>query len=205
MRIQRLLENDEEPTLFFSVSIIAILIFLSFFFSFFSKSLKTEDRILAGGVATFFTESFIIYFSFTKYPEYFRKIFCRYKLFFLGLKYYLMLIPVIMLGGIVSYTFFEKLHLKFEFQKIISFYIHTKSIKLIIFLFFLSCFIAPFTEEFIFRGLLYKALKRESSFIVAVILNSLIFALFHNELFNFIGIFMLGVALSIIFEKHKSI
>jgi len=205
MRKQRLSENNREPDLFFSIFCISILLFFSILSSFFLKGLKAEEQIFTGGVLTFLVETGIVFFAFLRYPEYFKKIFSRFLLFFTGLKYYLIVIPLLLIAGSMTYSIFSKFHIKVETQKIISFYLKTNSIKLLFFLFFLSCFVAPFTEEIIFRGLLYKSLRKETSFIIAVVLNSLIFALFHNTLFTLAGIFILGCILSILFEKKNSI
>lgn len=205
MRKQKLLENDREPDLFFSIFCISILLFFSILSSVFLKRLKVEEHVFAGGLLTFLVETGIVFFAFLKYPEYFKKIFSRFPLFFTGLKYYLIVIPLLLIAGSITYSIFSKFHIKVETQKIISFYLKTDSIELIFFIFFLSCFIAPFTEEIIFRGLLYKSIRKVSSFPIAMVLNSLIFALFHNTLFTFAGIFILGCVLSILFEKKNSI
>jgi len=198
MRIQKLLENDREPDLLFSIFCISILLFFSILSYLFLKGLRIEDQILIGGVLTFLVETGIVFFAFLKYSGYFKKIFSGFPLFFSGLKYYLIIIPIFLIAGSITYYIFSKFHIKVESQKIISFYLKTNSIKIIFFLFFLSCFIAPFTEEIIFRGLLYKSMRKEVSFPIAMVLNSIIFALFHNDLFTLAGIFILGCILSIL-------
>ncbi len=202
MRTQKLLENRKEPDLFFSISIISIILILSLIFSFLFRNLTIEEKLFKGGIFTFLTEVGIIYFSFIKYPEYFKNIFSNFSLFFSGFKYYLIIIPIISIVSLIVYAIFEQLHINVEIQKMVSFYLEIKSIKIILFMFFLSCFIAPLTEEIIFRGILYKSLRNNFSFSIAVILSSLVFSLFHNDLFTFAGIFIFGCFLSIIFERH---
>ena len=205
MKKQKLLENNREPGLFFSIFIILILLFFSILSSILLKSLKIEEQIFTGGVLTFLIETGIVFFVFIRYSNYFKKIFSGFPLFFTGLKYYLIVIPLLLIAGSITYSIFLKFHIKVEEQKVISFYLKTNSIKLLLFLFFLSCFVAPFTEEIIFRGLLYKSIRKVSSFPIAMVLNSLIFALFHNELFTLPGIFLLGCILSFVFEKKNSL
>jgi membrane protease YdiL (CAAX protease family) len=74
-----------------------------------------------------------------------------------------------------------------------------------LFIFFIACIIAPFCEEVIFRGYLYKVIRDKSNIIFAVIINSLIFGVIHLQPSAIVPATILGVALSIIRIKTKSL
>jgi uncharacterized protein len=72
-------------------------------------------------------------------------------------------------------------------------------------IFFLACIVAPFCEEVIFRGYLYKIVKEKSNTVTGVIINSIIFGVIHLEPSTIVPAAILGVALSIIRIKTKSL
>lgn len=61
--------------------------------------------------------------------------------------------------------------------------------------------VAPFIEEIFFRGFLYKMLRRHG-LKVALIVSSLIFALFHGNLFVFLPTFVSGLAFALLYERE---
>ena len=65
--------------------------------------------------------------------------------------------------------------------------------------------LAPFIEEFIFRGLLYTAFKKKYGIDRATLLSAFIFAAVHRDLNSFIPILATGIALAIVFGKTKSL
>lgn len=71
--------------------------------------------------------------------------------------------------------------------------------------FFAAVIIAPITEEIFFRGLIYTRLKRGMPTAIAVILESAIFGLLHGAAIWIAYAFLLGVIMTLIFEKFKSI
>lgn len=71
-------------------------------------------------------------------------------------------------------------------------------------------FIAPFFEELFFRGFLYPALYRRTGFIAAVVINSAIFALFHEgQLAHawapLLVLFIVGIILTLVRAKRQSV
>tara|TARA_B110000438_G_scaffold253521_1_gene259178 strand:+ start:2818 stop:3663 length:846 start_codon:yes stop_codon:yes gene_type:complete len=72
-------------------------------------------------------------------------------------------------------------------------------------IFFLACIVAPFCEEVIFRGYLYKIVKEKSNIATGVIINSIIFGVIHLEPSSIVPAAILGIALSIIRIKTKSL
>ena len=63
----------------------------------------------------------------------------------------------------------------------------------------------PILEEFLFRGLVYNKLKTFNKKKSSIILTSLIFALFHNNLVNAIYAFIVSFALIYLYERYKSL
>ena len=71
---------------------------------------------------------------------------------------------------------------------------------------FCSFVVAPVVEEMFFRGLVYNALKRRVPVIVAVVIQALIFALFHRYGF-WAGavVFLDGIMLACVYEMRKNL
>lgn len=75
-----------------------------------------------------------------------------------------------------------------------------------VFLVFLSIgIIVPIYEEILFRGLIFKELKANLNLLAALILQGLIFGIFHGNLLQFSYTFPAGIALGIIYFKFGSI
>ncbi|HWS29781.1 MAG TPA: type II CAAX endopeptidase family protein [Clostridia bacterium] len=71
--------------------------------------------------------------------------------------------------------------------------------------FFAAVIVAPVTEEIFFRGLVYTRLKRGMPTAIAVLLESAIFGLLHGTALWIAYAFLLGVIMTLIFEKFGSI
>jgi uncharacterized protein len=65
--------------------------------------------------------------------------------------------------------------------------------------------IAPFAEEFFFRGFLFQALRRTWGTWGGVIVSALIFSAFHLEPSKFVQLAILGMALALLFNKTDSL
>ncbi len=63
-----------------------------------------------------------------------------------------------------------------------------------------SALLAPVLEELVYRGIIYARLKRMIGFLPAVFLSSLIFALMHFNLVQFVYAFLFGIALALYME-----
>ena len=61
--------------------------------------------------------------------------------------------------------------------------------------------IPAFCEELIFRGVMYNGLKRGIGKVGAIFLSSLLFALLHQNIAQFIFPFIMGIVLSVVVEK----
>lgn len=64
--------------------------------------------------------------------------------------------------------------------------------------------VAPFTEEFLFRGLILRGFLNRYSIIKAILVSALLFALFHN-IFQFLSAFLAGILLAWWFVKTRSL
>jgi|GEM_PF-694961 len=69
----------------------------------------------------------------------------------------------------------------------------------------LAVIIAPCTEELIFRGYLYGVLRQYAGRLPAIIVTSCIFAGIHQHLPAFPGLFLLAVALCLVYEATGSL
>ncbi len=65
--------------------------------------------------------------------------------------------------------------------------------------------LGPFFEEVVFRGFLYRALRRRFSFWPAAVLGSLGFAVLHGYLFLFLYVFVLGLVLTALYERRGNL
>jgi len=65
--------------------------------------------------------------------------------------------------------------------------------------------LGPFFEELLFRGCLYRAMRRRFSFWPAAVLSSLAFAVLHGYFFLFFYIFIFGLALTSLYERRGNL
>lgn len=78
------------------------------------------------------------------------------------------------------------------------------SINLLL-LIFSSGIIGPIVEELLFRNILLNRLLLRYSSLVAIVLSSFIFGLFHGSINGFIYAFIIGLCLSFIYYKYRNI
>lgn len=71
--------------------------------------------------------------------------------------------------------------------------------------FILVVFIAPISEEFIFRAVIFNKAKRIMSFTGANILQSVLFGVMHGNIIQGVYAFALGLLIGIVYEKRQSI
>jgi membrane protease YdiL (CAAX protease family) len=65
--------------------------------------------------------------------------------------------------------------------------------------------VTGFTEEFLFRGIVMTRLKRICNSTLTVIISALIFSAIHGDPISFLGIFIIGVLLGVVFLKYDSV
>lgn len=64
------------------------------------------------------------------------------------------------------------------------------------------CIIAPLTEEFLFRGIIFDKIRERWTIFAGLVVSSFIFGLLHFDIF---GAFFFGIVLCIIYLKTKSL
>lgn len=69
----------------------------------------------------------------------------------------------------------------------------------------LSCVVGPIVEEIFFRGLIFSALRRHSSRLVAMVVSASLFAAAHTNLVGFVPILVLGCLLAYLYERTGSL
>jgi membrane protease YdiL (CAAX protease family) len=66
-------------------------------------------------------------------------------------------------------------------------------------------FVAPLTEEVVFRKFLYRSIKKSLGPGISAIVSSLLFSLVHFSTSSFIVLFLLGLFFCYYYEKYKTI
>jgi membrane protease YdiL (CAAX protease family) len=74
-----------------------------------------------------------------------------------------------------------------------------------LYLAFAALLLAPVTEEILFRGLLYPALKQHTGHGTAMIIASLVFAAMHANAASFVPLVVLAVALAWLYDKTENL
>jgi len=69
----------------------------------------------------------------------------------------------------------------------------------------LAVFLAPVAEEFLFRGILYGALRRRVGAAWAISLSAALFAGVHFSFFHFLPLFIIGLVLGYAYERTRSL
>ena len=69
----------------------------------------------------------------------------------------------------------------------------------------LFLFLAPLSEEFLFRGIFYRRLRTLCRPVPAVLTGALVFALFHGNLLQGLYAFLLGILLLYVYETSHSL
>jgi len=70
---------------------------------------------------------------------------------------------------------------------------------------FLACVGAPLVEEVVFRGYIYGAVKKLSNIGFAVVWSGLLFATVHMNMAGMLPLFVLGMALALVYEVTGSL
>lgn len=65
--------------------------------------------------------------------------------------------------------------------------------------------LAPIAEELVFRGLVFRRLRENTSFKMAAFISALFFALYHGNLVQGVYAFMLGLLMAFVCERFKSV
>lgn len=77
--------------------------------------------------------------------------------------------------------------------------------KLTVLVLFLTCVVAPVSEEFFFRGMLYSALRERLGFPLAALISGVLFGVVHAGPFNWPPLVLIGIMLAYIYERTRSL
>lgn len=69
----------------------------------------------------------------------------------------------------------------------------------------LVCFIAPVIEEILFRGTVFRILKRYLPLLWANLIQALLFAISHNNIVQGIYVFLLGLIVGYVYTKYETV
>lgn len=69
----------------------------------------------------------------------------------------------------------------------------------------LACVVGPVAEEVFFRGVLFAAVRRHTSRLVAMLISGALFAALHTNLVGFVPIVLLGCLLADLYERSGSL
>lgn len=203
--------KEKTPDFTTAVTIISLMVGLSLFVSlaaekFTAISSDTVFSFVWGIFNTFLIMLILLYYIFKKFRVHILSLLKKPSVSLSrGFYVYILFLPGLFLITLASFAFFKILGLNPVPQQVLYYYLETDSFYLLFTLFFLSCIVAPFTEEIIFRGVIYPALRERFPVPAAILLSSTIFALMHNEVFVFAGLFAFGVLLAYLFEKHQNL
>lgn len=64
--------------------------------------------------------------------------------------------------------------------------------------------LSPFAEEAVFRGLIYNRMKRCFSYLIAIVVSSLLFGCYHGNLVQAVYGTILGILIAYSYEKYES-
>tara|TARA_Y100000588_G_scaffold291938_1_gene311152 strand:+ start:232 stop:1005 length:774 start_codon:yes stop_codon:yes gene_type:complete len=77
----------------------------------------------------------------------------------------------------------------------------TKSLKEILNIAIYALVLAPVLEEFLFRGILYRVMKRPCGVGPALVMSSILFGLVHRNVLSFVPLTFLGIILALSYER----
>lgn len=121
------------------------------------------------------------------------------------LRVYSAAVPVIIALLLTTLFFIEVLGIELKtspLEQIIPL-IDTKTV-LFVFI-FQAVLIVPLAEEFVFRGLFYKLLRKKYSFLLSAVSLSLFFSLLHRTPAGFLSLFGLSFVICYVYEKTQKL
>jgi membrane protease YdiL (CAAX protease family) len=90
-------------------------------------------------------------------------------------------------------------------QPAVQLFLQAQSLKQIFPLLLLAILVAPLTEEFLFRGIIYPAAKKYVSPLYATLISGFLFAAIHLHLPSFLPLMLLGMLLCRVLELTGSL
>lgn len=118
---------------------------------------------------------------------------------------FLLIVPIIYPATLAWQHLLEKLDLPIVQQDVVGHFAEAETVLLLVLMILLTTVVAPLSEEFFFRGCLYRFLKAKMPLTVALLLNGLLFAALHVSLSSLLPLIILGIVLAYAYEKTGSI
>ncbi len=122
-----------------------------------------------------------------------------------GLKYYLIVLPVIIASGFIVDFILRAFGIEPAQQDIINNILSEDSLGVLAFMVFFGMLAAPIVEELLFRGFLQSAVRINCGKLQTLLISGFVFALVHWNAHVFLQIFVLGLLLAYLFEKTGSL
>ncbi len=110
--------------------------------------------------------------------------------------------PLIMIGQGVIQLLFQPHD---ENQAVVDYFLTHSSIRERASIIIMAIVVAPFAEEFLFRGYLYAVLRRFIGRLPAILFTSALFAVVHLHLPSILGLGLLAVMLCLLYEQTGSL
>lgn len=124
---------------------------------------------------------------------------------FQGLAGYVTILPTLVLLLLLISIVCDRIGYKPPPHPLVSVFLKEEKLSFILYAIFLSALIGPVVEEVFFRGFAYSAIKKKVGVGWAILISSAIFALVHMNLFSFLPVMWLGIAMAYLYEKTGSL
>ena len=122
-----------------------------------------------------------------------------------GLGCYIGLMPVILVTSILYQLFLYVAGYPVTMQDVVAIFMEPHSVWSLLLLLLMAVVFAPLAEEALFRGILMPALMKKTGAGAAVAISSALFALSHMHLPSLVPLFVLSIALSLLYIYSGSL
>lgn len=123
----------------------------------------------------------------------------------IGLLGYIAVWPPLLVSLALVHAVYHGLGWPISPQPVAMLFIETRSFSILVLVALLAVVVAPIFEEILFRGLLYPFLKRRWGQTTAALLVSALFAVVHFHVPAMLPLFVLGMALVLVYEASDSL
>jgi len=113
--------------------------------------------------------------------------------------------PIIWIGNAASYMILKWLGMDEDVQQAIEMIYAIENNWVFLAAIVSAALLAPFVEELLFRGVIYRYLKSRIAITHAIVISSLVFSLLHFHPPSFFAIFLLGIILALVYEETQDI
>lgn len=126
---------------------------------------------------------------------------------FMGVKAYFAIIPAFLFILVLLLLFISRWAYEPPPHPLVGVFVQEaeRAPWIVIYSLILACAVGPIVEEVFFRGFLYPVLRKSIGIRWAMAVTAALFALIHENLFSFLPIFVLGLALAYLYEKRGNL